>query len=223
MKRELTKEEIDLLFDFTRKHYVKFYDVQVELVDHLASAVEAEWDKKPELSFNEALNNVFSDFGIFGFDGIEAQKANAVIKQQAKLWKQNFIDLLKWPNAVLILLIYLLVFQLFNNFQKDAIALGLSLIIIIVNLCLLASSSIYLKRNLTKKLVLTQQRFFYLSYCNIPLYIHQFFGFWFYKQGAWLLATIFSILILLIYAYTITSKKIIAQAKSQYPEAFKIA
>ena len=53
--RKITKAEINQLFDFTQKHYVEFYDVQVELVDHLANAIEAQWSENPEISFEEAL------------------------------------------------------------------------------------------------------------------------------------------------------------------------
>ena len=38
----LNKKEIESLFTFCKKHFVYYYDVQVDLVDHLANAVEAE-------------------------------------------------------------------------------------------------------------------------------------------------------------------------------------
>ena len=34
---ELTENNIEDLYKFTRQHYVYFYDVQTELVDHLKS------------------------------------------------------------------------------------------------------------------------------------------------------------------------------------------
>jgi len=37
---KLTKNQIDELYKFTRKHYVYHYDVQSELVDHLANDIE---------------------------------------------------------------------------------------------------------------------------------------------------------------------------------------
>ena len=40
---ELTKNQIDELYKFTRKHYVYHYDVQSELVDHLANDIENIW------------------------------------------------------------------------------------------------------------------------------------------------------------------------------------
>jgi hypothetical protein len=36
-------------------------------VDHLANAIETQWQENPKLSFNEALNKEFKKFGVFGF------------------------------------------------------------------------------------------------------------------------------------------------------------
>ena len=37
---KLTEEQIQQLYKFTRQHYVEHYDVQTELVDHLANDIE---------------------------------------------------------------------------------------------------------------------------------------------------------------------------------------
>lgn len=36
----LSKAQIEQLLEFTKKKYVQFYDLQVEVVDHLASTIE---------------------------------------------------------------------------------------------------------------------------------------------------------------------------------------
>jgi hypothetical protein len=48
---KLTETHIQELYKFTRKHYVYFYDVQSELVDHLANDIEDIWKAQPNLSF----------------------------------------------------------------------------------------------------------------------------------------------------------------------------
>lgn len=40
---KLTPEQIQELYKFTRQHYVEHYDVQTELVDHLANDIEQIW------------------------------------------------------------------------------------------------------------------------------------------------------------------------------------
>ena len=74
--RKLTEEEIDRLFGFCTKHYVPEYDLQVELVDHLASGIEDQWAENPDIPFPVALNKTFGRFGIFGFSKIKSQKEN---------------------------------------------------------------------------------------------------------------------------------------------------
>jgi len=41
--KKLNVYQIEKLYDFTKKHYVDYYDLQTELVDHLANAIETEW------------------------------------------------------------------------------------------------------------------------------------------------------------------------------------
>ena len=51
---KLNKEHISQLYKFTRQHYVEYYDVQTELVDHLANDIEQIWEEQPQLSFQQA-------------------------------------------------------------------------------------------------------------------------------------------------------------------------
>lgn len=37
---KLSAQQIDQLYAFTRQHFVEWYDLQSELVDHLANAIE---------------------------------------------------------------------------------------------------------------------------------------------------------------------------------------
>lgn len=47
--------QIERLYQFTRQHYVEWYDLQTELVDHLANAIEQQWQENPNISFEDAL------------------------------------------------------------------------------------------------------------------------------------------------------------------------
>ena len=50
MARVLTKSEIDQLYDFVAVKDIPYYDVQSEIVDHLASLMEDRWAKGSQLS-----------------------------------------------------------------------------------------------------------------------------------------------------------------------------
>ena len=84
---KLSAEQIEQLFTFTKKHYVEHYDVQVELVDHLANAIEDQWKENPNILFEDALQTEFKKFGIFGFTGLVEQKQAAL---QNHYW-QNYL------------------------------------------------------------------------------------------------------------------------------------
>ena len=52
---KLNKEQIDRLYEFTRQHYVYWYDLQTELVDHMANSIETKWQQNPKIDFEDAL------------------------------------------------------------------------------------------------------------------------------------------------------------------------
>lgn len=87
--RKITKPEIENLYAFTRKHYVEYYDLQTELVDHLANGMEARWQENPHLSFEENLNLEFKKFGVFGFSDVVEKRQRAMEKKYYRLiWKE---------------------------------------------------------------------------------------------------------------------------------------
>jgi hypothetical protein len=51
---QLSAEQIQVLFSFTEKKKVHWYDLQLELVDHLACRIEEEMEADTSLSFEAA-------------------------------------------------------------------------------------------------------------------------------------------------------------------------
>jgi len=82
---KLTQEQIDQLYLFTRQHYVEYYDLQTELVDHLANSIEEQLQENPKLSFETALNIEFKKFGIFGFMDVVEKRQKALNKKYNKM------------------------------------------------------------------------------------------------------------------------------------------
>ena len=81
---KLTETHIQELYKFTRKHFVEHYDVQTELVDHLANDIESLWIEKPKLTFEQARDESFKKFGVFGFMEVVEQKQNQMNKKYFK-------------------------------------------------------------------------------------------------------------------------------------------
>lgn len=100
---KLSNNQIQQLYAFTEKHFVEWYDVQTELVDHLANGIEAQWQNDESLSFDEALKNEFKKFGIMGFSEVVEQKTNALNKYYRKqVWK-HVLEYFKLPKIILTL------------------------------------------------------------------------------------------------------------------------
>ncbi len=86
---KLTQSQIEDLYAFTRQHFVVYYDLQTELVDHLANTIEHLWETEPKLPFEDAKQKAFKKFGIFGFMDAIAQREKAMNKRYTKyLWKE---------------------------------------------------------------------------------------------------------------------------------------
>ena len=111
---ELTKEQIQGLYKFTREHFVEHYDVQTELVDHLANDIEQIWKEKPQLTFREARDTSFKKFGVFGFMDVVEKRQTALGKKYNKLIWKHFKAFFTIPK---IFLTITLVFGLFWLFK----------------------------------------------------------------------------------------------------------
>lgn len=85
---KLTQNQIQELFKFTRAHYVEHYDLQLELVDHLANGIEKQLKNAPGLTFEEAKNREFKKFGIFGFQDVIKKRRKAMSKRyRGIIWR----------------------------------------------------------------------------------------------------------------------------------------
>lgn len=122
---KLSPEQIDRLYQFTRQHYVEWYDLQTELVDHLANAIEAQWQENPKLSFEEALQKEFKKFGVFGFmDVVEKRQAALNKKYNGIIWK-HFKVFFTIPKIILtVTLVGLTYLVLINTTDKATIVLA---------------------------------------------------------------------------------------------------
>jgi hypothetical protein len=124
---KLTQEQIDYLYEFTRQHYVEYYDLQTELVDHLANSIEEQWLENPKLSFETALNVEFKKFGIFGFMDVVGQRRLALKKKYNNLIWKHLKEFFTIPKIIVTLIMVLILDYLIQSY---GIVLPLFLILI---------------------------------------------------------------------------------------------
>jgi hypothetical protein len=116
---KLTAEQIERLYAFTRQHYVEYYDLQTELVDHLANAIEEQWESNPKLTFEEALQMEFKKFGVFGFMEVVDKRKSALNSKYNKLVVQHLKTFFSIPKIIGTLAAIGSVFWILVALQRD--------------------------------------------------------------------------------------------------------
>lgn len=170
VERKISSEEYDQIFAFIKKHYVEYYDLQCELADHLANAIEEQWHNNPALSFDAALNIEFKKFGIFGFMEVVEQRQIALNKRYNKLIWQYFGEFFKLPKIVLTLLMVLVVFKILEYSKIAYMTLLVALMVFSIG------KFIVLYRHYMKKVKTTGKRWMFEDIIKrggtpMPLYL----------------------------------------------------
>jgi hypothetical protein len=109
---KLTEPQIQKLYTFTQKHYVDWYDVQTELVDHLANGIESHLEENPKTTFESALNSEFKKFGIMGFNDVIEEKTKALNKYYRKLIWAYLEGFFRLPKIIFMVLLIWAYYQL---------------------------------------------------------------------------------------------------------------
>ena len=115
MEPQLSKEQIDEIFAFTSKKYIKYYDVQVELVDHIANKIEDMQKADPDLSFDRALYKVYKSFGVYGFTKVQSQKTYELLSYWSKRMRYHFYQYFKPPQILLTIGLSVVLFFLLQS------------------------------------------------------------------------------------------------------------
>lgn len=228
MSYTLTDTQINELFAFCKRHYVHYYDVQVELVDHLANAIEEKINANPSLSFEKALDEVYKTFGYKGFAGIVSAKTTAINKQYRKLRYKLFFEYFTWPKAMFTLMLFfsLLTLKVLipTEFHYELIGILGIAFLIFEGFFDNKAKKFFKKQN--QRLLLTEvgvNKFFLSSICFFLVnLICRFFE----KQGhvSWMHFSLFSlfivVMVLFSLAYVELCKQLHAKAIKEYPLAF---
>ena len=220
---KLTAAQIEELYAFTRKKYVEHYDVQTELVDHLANSIEEKMSAS-NINFETALQQIYAQFGIFGFSELVEKKGVEVVSKNRLFFRKSFIEYFKLPKFLLILMTFLVSYNAFKFanptfvFYTFVATIGIFSTIIFLKIILI-------KRNIKMPLLQFNYIFFTLSSFGLPLLSVQYV---FYLSllkltGVYqtIIPLIFSLIIISYLAEIVVLDKLFNQQKKLYPEAFK--
>lgn len=166
----LSEEQIGVLFAFCEKKFVRWYDVQVELVDHLAHAIEDRMAKDPSLGFETALRNVYEGFGIFGFSRIVSERMERVYQMHRKTYYGRLKSHFRWPKIALMMLLATILFIACK--ESGALWLYLSItLLMFAALILSIHNGIEMSKLSRKKKLLMASFTYQSSWVYLPLYL----------------------------------------------------
>lgn len=171
---KLSEEQIKELYKFTRTHFVYHFDLQTELVDHLANGIETLQAKSPSLTFQGALDKEFKKFGVFGFQGVIEKRQKAMTKKYWKLILRFYKAYFSMPKIMLTLFLSTLLYTLLNAIPiiyQNYILTGIFLLFLIPSTIKMVKYRRILKQKerklMLEEMLLTQMGFF--SIIQLPI------------------------------------------------------
>ncbi|MEI8113198.1 MAG: hypothetical protein WCI54_06190 [Bacteroidia bacterium] len=162
-ERKLSPEQIDQLFAFCKKKGVKHYDLQIELVDHMASAIEQKWEETPDLSLAEALPSAYLQFGIYGFSKFHKIREKALQKKYTRLQWQYILEFYRLPKIIMTIAISL---SLFTIIRLSSNITLLSLILLGIYATSLLVYFLFFHKNKSRIELTTGKSFMQIDYLN---------------------------------------------------------
>jgi hypothetical protein len=121
---KLTNEQIQYVSDYIESKDIKWYELQVELTDHMVSSMEEFWAADPELTFHQVKHYAEDKFGRNGFKVIEEERIQILSKEyRITQWKM-IADFLKFPKIFASALTLIIIYKSSFYFDKPVKFIG---------------------------------------------------------------------------------------------------
>ena len=115
---KLTNQQIEYVENYIISKDIKWYELQVELTDHMVSSMEEFWAKDPELTFHQVKHYAVDKFGKNGFKAIEEERTQILKKEYRSAQWKMIVDYLKFPKIFASLLALIMSYKLSFYYDK---------------------------------------------------------------------------------------------------------
>ena len=139
---------------------MEYFDVQTELVDHLANDIEQIWSETPSVTFEEARAVSFKKFGVFGFMEVVEERQKSLNKKYWSLVWHIFKQFFTIPHIILTITIGFAFFFVFKYLQSD----GLFAFLFMLVFGFLIVRLFYLQKLRKKRYFLSQKKWLLEEY-----------------------------------------------------------
>lgn len=115
---KLNKEQITYIENYIKSFDIKYYEVYMEILDHMVLSVEAILEENKEISFEDAVVKAKNEgFGKKGFKGMMDEKLKLAQKQATKQNHKMIKEYFTFPKIVLTLFIFICYFLFLECFE----------------------------------------------------------------------------------------------------------
>jgi hypothetical protein len=108
---KLTTEQIEYVENYIISKDIKYYELQIELTDHMVTSMEEFWKKDPELTFHQVKYYAEDKFGRNGFKAIEEERTQILRKEFKRAQLKMVAEYFKFPKIILSILLAFLAFK----------------------------------------------------------------------------------------------------------------
>ena len=169
---KLTAEQITYIENYIKSFDIKYYEVYMEILDHMILSVEAILEENTEISFEDAVVQAKNEgFGKKGFKGMMDEKIklaqNQARRQNNKMIKEYFT----FPKIVMTLSVFVGYF-VFLGFFDDPKKININCIVFIGLLAILQFVYFWKFRKINKLNVLKTQvlsNMYFLSFAGVNI------------------------------------------------------
>lgn len=220
----MNQQQLSRIEAFVKSKYVEYHDIQLELIDHLASAIESELEQFPNQDFEKVLLSQYKNFGLFGFSNFVNERAKAAYSESRKKYWRHFFDFFKLPKLVYTLLVFALIFLILSNLQFN-----LYKYFVLPYFLIIAFTAVVIlfKMNREEKLKLIQKKHqpLWISMSGSVLNLNNLILSESFKNvlftNPYFISFICTLSLIGTWAELSTHKQIHEKLRYQYPEAFK--
>ena len=108
---KLTTEQINYIENYIQSFDIKWYEIQVELTDHMISIMEEIWEQDPELTFHQVKHQAEQRFGRGYFKSIVAERKTILQKEYNRQQRKMIGEFLKFPKIIASILLGVVAYQ----------------------------------------------------------------------------------------------------------------
>ena len=129
---KLTTEQIEYVSNYIKSFDIKWYELQVELADHMVTSMEEIWEKDPELTFHQVKQYAENYFGRNGFKVIEEERTQILRKEFRESQWKIVAEYLKFPKIIGSILFVFIIYKATFYFNEPIKLVGKSFAFLVI-------------------------------------------------------------------------------------------